>query len=184
MAFAAATSTWPRRKKPGSPKPRTNSKPLYGLNEDRMVFTHDSLIADPAGGSDLPGAFPHPANCEPEPAEPSRHRKQGPSRFRPGLWPKVRRGMLCQKLSTPSRSARNSGEAASDDTRRAWLLVGSILALGGLPLLDPAAAHAAVTREEVEHAIHDGVQFSSSSSAPTAPGPMPTARRTPAPPAW
>ena len=40
-----------------------------------------------------------------------------------------------------------------------WLLVGSILVLGGLRLFDPAAAHAAVTREEVEHAIHDGVHF-------------------------
>ena len=39
------------------------------------------------------------------------------------------------------------------------LLVGSILALWGLPLLDLASAHAAVTREEVERAIRDGVRF-------------------------
>jgi hypothetical protein len=40
-----------------------------------------------------------------------------------------------------------------------WLLSGSIFVLGGLRLFDPAAAHAGVTREEVEHAIHDGVHF-------------------------
>jgi hypothetical protein len=39
------------------------------------------------------------------------------------------------------------------------LLVGSILVLGGLRLFEPADAHAAVTREQVERAIHEGVHF-------------------------
>jgi hypothetical protein len=40
-----------------------------------------------------------------------------------------------------------------------WLLAGLIVVLGGLRLFDPAAAHADVTREQVERAIHDGVHF-------------------------